>query len=171
MAYENEAIGKALIAQLQAELPGALDTVEAAWASTDPVTLPDPVTWFEGHKPTVLELESASFPFVAVIVPEREPQERPSRWGYQEQSVTAFVDYFVVADDETTVNKRAHRYGQGICQVLQAERVFEGYQQSDYEPQVRLSEASRHASTTEADMFDDDEVDFIQAGRLIVMLE
>jgi len=171
MAYDSEKVGKALKAQLQAELPDTLDAVEAEWAGEDPVTLPDPVTWFEGHKPTVLELESAAFPFVAVLVPERAPQARPSRWGYQEQDITVFVDFFVVAGDETTVNKRAHRYARAICQVLQAERLLEGYQQSDYEPQVRLSEASRHARAVNADMFDDAEVDFIQAGRVIVMLE
>lgn len=171
MAYDAEHVGKALLARLQAALPDALDTVEAEWAGSDPVTLPDPVTWFEGHKPTVLEMESDEFPFVATVVALRTPKERPSRWGYQERTITAFVDYFVVAGDEETVNKRTHRYAQAIVAVLQGERVLYGYQQQDYEPEVKLSEASRHAKTTSADMFIETNVDFIQAGRVTVMME
>lgn len=170
MAYDAEATGNALQTLLEAELGAALDAVEASWAS-DPVTLPDPETWFFGHKPTVLEMESSEFPFVAVLVADRAPQERPMRWGYQESVITAYVDYFVVADDEATVNKRTHRYAQAICQVLQAERIINGYAQQDYEPEVRLSEASRHGKEKEADFFKDAEIDFIQAGRVTVLLE
>lgn len=171
MAYDAEHVGKALLARLQAALPGELDTVETEWAGDDPVTLADPATWFEGHKPTVLEMASDEFPFVATIVALRTPEASLSRWGYQERTITAFVDYFVVADDEETVNKRTHRYAQAIVAVLQGERVMHGYQQQDYEPEVRLSEASRHARTANADMFVDTNVDFIQAGRVAVMLE
>jgi hypothetical protein len=170
VAYDAERTGTALKTQLEAELGDALDAVELSWAS-DPVTLTDPETWFFGHKPTVLEMESAEFPFVAVVVADRAPQERPLRWGYQERVVTAYVDYFVVAEDEATVNKRAHRYAEAICQVLQEERIVNGYAQQDYEPAVRLSEASRHGKETDADFFDDADVDFIQGGRVIVLLE
>lgn len=171
MGYENEKVRSSLRDRLEANLPGQLDTVEAEWAATDPLTLPDPVTWHEGHKPTVVELESSAFPFVAVLVPLRTPEDRPSRWGYQEQELTAFVDFFVVAADEATVNKLVHRYAQAIVAELQRERVIEGYQQKDYEPEVKTSEASRHKKTANADMFKEDEVDFIQMGRVVVMLE
>lgn len=157
--------------RLEDELGAALDTVEAAWAASDPVTLPEPETWFCGHKPTVLEMESAEFPFVAVVVAETAPDERPSRWGYQDERIVVYVDYFVVADDEATVNKRAHRYAEAIRAVLQEQRAIEGYQQQDWRPRVRLSEASRHAKTVEADMFDDGDVDFVQMGRIEVGFE
>jgi hypothetical protein len=173
MGYDAERVGKALKERLESELPDALETVEAAWAGSDPVTLPEPATWFRGHKPTVLELESSSFPFVAVIVAETEPKSAPSRWGYQEEELPVFVDYFVVADDEATVNKRVHRYAEALLTVLQEERVVEGYQQRDYRPRVRLSEASRHAKTRTADMLvpvEGDE-DFIQMGRIQVTFD
>jgi hypothetical protein len=170
MAYDAEATGNALQDVLEDGLADALDAVETAWAS-DPVTLADPETWFFGHKPTVLEMESSEFPFVAVVVADRIPQERPTRWGYQEVTLTVYVDYFVVADDETTVNKYCHRYAQAICQVLQEKRIVNGYAQQDYEPQVNLSEASRHGKETEADFFDTADVDFIQGGRVTVTLE
>lgn len=171
MAYDNEKVRSSLGTRLEANLPGQLDVVEAEWAASDPLTLPDPVTWYEGHKPTILELESAAFPFVAILVPARVPQDRPSRWGYQEQELTAFVDFFVVAADEATVNKLVHRYTQAIVLELQAERVIEGYQQVNHEPEVKISEASRHKKTANSDLFNDDDVDFIQAGRVVVMLE
>jgi hypothetical protein len=172
MSYDAERVGAALKTRLEDELPDALDAVEALWADSDPVTLPDPVTWFEGHKPTVLEMESSEFPFVAVIAAEATPQERPSRWGYQEEMLMGFVDYFVVAADEATVNKITHRYAEAILSVLQEERfIYEGYGQQDYRPRVRLSEASRHAKTANADMFKDADVDFIQMGRVEVVLE
>jgi len=168
MSYDAERVGKALKERLESELGDALDTVEAAWAGDDPVTLPDPVTWFLGHKPTVVEMESSEFPFLGVIVADTSPKGRPSRWGYQEETLTVFVDYFVVADDETTVNKRAHRYAEAILAVLQEERYIEEYMQQDYRPRVRLSEASRHAKTENADMFSADDVDYIQMGRVEV---
>lgn len=170
MSYDVEHILKALKIRLQAELATQLDVVEAAWLAEDPVALPDVVTWYEGHKPTVLELESSSFPFLAVLVARREPMERPSRWGYQDQMLTAYVDFFVVADDETTVNKIAQRYVEAITGILQGERIIHGYAQADYEPLVQISEASRHAKTTNADMFDNDAVDYIQAARITVMM-
>lgn len=170
MAYDAERVGQGLLDLLEDELADALDAVEVLW-SADPVTLPDSETWHFGHKPTVLELESSSFPFVSAIAIGTTPEDRPSRWGYQEETIPVYVDYFVVADTESVVNKRAHRYAEAIVSVLQAQRVIEGYQQQDYRPGVNLSEASRHAKTEDADMFNDDDVDFIQGGRVSVVFE
>jgi len=171
MAYEAEWVRDALKTRLEDNFATALDTVEAEWADTDPVTLPDVVTWFLGHKPTVLELESSAFPFVAIIIADRVPKAAPLRWGYQERVIAAYVDYFVVAADETTVNKIAHRYAEAIISILQAENVIEGFTQMNYEAEVRLSEASRHAKYKEADMFAALDVDFIKMGRVTVPLE
>jgi hypothetical protein len=172
MSYDNERIGTTLNTRLQTNIGAALDTVEATWtARGDPVTLPEPVTWFDGHKPTVLEMVSAEFPFVAVIVGSRSPRSDPIRWGYQVCRVVVWVDFFVVATTEAMVNKIAHRYAEAIVAVLQGERHVEGYRQTDYEPEVVLSEASRHAKTANADLFNDAHVDFIQAGRVVVNFE
>jgi len=173
MAFDAEKTARALQTRLRTRLSSALDAVEATWvAEGDPLTLADPITWFFGHKPTVLEMDSPAFPFVAVVVAERTPQAGPARWGYQEQDLNLFVDFFVVAADETTVNKVACRYTEAIGAVLQEERYVGDYMQADWEPEVHLSEASRHAARqARADMFDDDDVDFIQGGRIIVKLE
>jgi len=173
MSYDNERIAKTLLERLEANLPGQLDVVEALWVTEgDPVTLPDPVTYFRGHKPTVLGEDSTYFPFVAVLIMSRSPQGAPLRWGYQESNMPAFVDFFVVADDEDTVNKIASRYGEAIVLALQEERYVAGYKQDDWEPLVSISEASRHPKTAaQADMFDDADVDFIQGGRVEIGFE
>jgi len=171
MAYKAEWIRNAIKTRLEDNFAAALDTIEAEWADTDPVTLPDVETWFLGHKPTVLELESSEFPFVAIIIADRVPKTEPIRWGYQEQVITAYVDYFVVAADETTVNKIAHRYAEAIITILQGENVIEGFTQQNYEAEVALSEASRHAKHKEADMFAEADVDFIKMGRVTILLE
>lgn len=173
MAYDLEHVARELKSRLQDELPDELDVVETNWSATDPVTLADPETWFLGHKPTVLELESSEFPFVAVVAAARTPETgRGASWDYQKKTQTLFVDYFVVADDEATVNKRANRYAEAICNILQGQAIIYGYYQQDYEPAVNLSEASRHAKHSDnADFFDSDDVDFIQAGRITVKVE
>lgn len=171
MAYTVEALRSALKTILEDGLPDALDTVEAEYAATDPVTLADVVTWHEGHNPDVLELESTSFPFMAVMIAERTPQRGGAQWGYQEFDALAYVDFFTVANDIATVNKKIHRYVKGIVAVLQAERYVSDYKQADFEPEVKISEASRHPKTAEADMFNADDVDYIQAGRVVVTFE
>ena len=93
MAYDNEKVGKAILAHLKSDLATRLVTVAAYWtAQSDPVTLPAVVTWFEGYKPTLLEQAVTAFPFVGVLVPVREPGEDRSAWKYQSQTVHAFVD-------------------------------------------------------------------------------
>ena len=173
MAYDNERILKAVLTLLQANLADELDAVEALWQATDPVTLPDPVTWFEGHKPTVLELPSMSFPFVAVLVPNRTPEEgQAGRWGYEETLHDVMIHFFVVAADEATVAKIAYRYAEAIIRVLQSQRVIGEYAQRHYEPAVSLSVASRHTvGGTSGDAFSEEEVDYIRMGEVATTLE
>jgi hypothetical protein len=173
MAYDSERILKAVKALLQTNLPDELDAVEALWQATDPVTLPEPVTWFEGHKPTVLELPSTSFPFVAVLVPNRTSEEgQAGRWGYEEVLHEAAIHYFVVAATEEIVGKIAHRYAEAIVRVLQAQKVIAQYGQRHYEPAVSLSVASRHTiGGTTGDAFDESEVDYIRMGEVATTLE
>ncbi len=169
MAYDDERIAVALLALLEAGLADSLVTVQATWtANGDTVTLPVPVTWFSGHKPTVLGLPSSSFPFVAVIAPARTPIPQPIRWGMQSSDIRVFIEYFVVAEDETTVNKIAHRYAEAIVPVLQAGRIVARYTQVNYEPEVVLSFATRHTQEANANAFKEADVDFIQMGRITV---
>lgn len=165
MPFDNERIAKAVKACLESELAAALAGVEASWAE-DPLPLPDVATYFYGHKPTVLELPSAAFPFLAVIPTGRRGLRGRYGWGYQDQSPTVYVDWFVVADDETTVDKLCSRYTEAIEKVLQSQRAYAGYEQVDYEPNVDLSEASRHPKQAAANMFDVGDVDFIKMGRM-----
>lgn len=171
MGVENETLARAVNTLLESDLPAALDAVEAIWAATEAVTLPDPVIYFIGHKPTVLEEASTSFPFVAVIVPNREP-DTGGEWGFQEVSYDIFIDYFVVAADEATVNLMVLRYAEAIVNVLQTQSILGGLAQQDYEPALILSEATRHLKNgTTGDAFDTGDVDYIQMGRLTIKVE
>lgn len=166
MPFANESIARAVLAVLETGLAAALATVEAAWHDVDPVTLPAPATWFYGHKPTVLELPSGAFPFVAVIPTGRRPVRQGYGWGFQDQVPSMYIDWLVVADDETTVDRRCSRYAEAVVAVIHGQRAYAGYDLADYEPQIDLSEASRHPQTQDADMLDDDQVDFIKLGRM-----
>ena len=170
MGVENETLARAIKTVLDDELPAALDAVEAEWAAIQAITLSNPVTTFIGHKPTILDEPSTSFPFVAVIVPNREPMEG-SEWGFQDVAYDALIDYFVIAADESTVNLAALRYAQAIVNVLQAHSVISGYAQRNYEPPLVISEASRHlVGGTTGDAFATDDVDYIQMGRITARL-
>lgn len=172
MAYQGEQIGNSLATRLEAGLAAALDVVEAAWtARGDTLALPDAVTWFEGYYPTIAELPSTSFPFVAVMVQNREPQRGRIQWGYQDATYAVWIYYFVVAADEATVNKVCYRYAEALVSILQSERTVEGFQQVDWEPEVRVQRAVRHGTTPNADMFESSQVDFIQMGEVTVYFE
>jgi len=168
MAYDGERLARSTLLWLQSDLGSNLDTVEATWAGTDPVTLPDPVTWHKGHKPTVVELASTAFPFVCVIVVERKP-EHGAEWGFQSREIALFIEYYVVANDEETVDKIASRYAEAIIALLQSGRIVEGFQQVNWEPSVHFSEVLRHPVSTEADMMDATDEDFLKAGRVEVV--
>jgi hypothetical protein len=175
LAYDNELVLKAVKTYLAAGIGDALDDVEADWVTAgDPVALPDPVTYFEGYKPTFLEMESAEYPLVAIMADERRPESGGSQkaeWGYQEQVISCTVNFVVVADDEETVNKIAHRYAQALVDLMQAQRGFEGYTQVDYEPAVTLAPASRHPKTHEANLQEAAQTDFIKVGVIETAME
>ena len=173
MAYENEQIMKAIKALLEATLPGRLDTVEAYWQSEgDALTLPDPVTYHEGYKQTVLELPSSSFPFVSVLVPNRTPTREGAEWGFQESTITAGVHAFVVEADEETVSKMAHRYAEALVLTFQSQQAIAGYRQMNYEPQVSIGVTARHArSGAEGDYFDPAKTDFIRILEVQIELK
>lgn len=171
MAYNNERLARAIITILSEELPTALDAVEDLWASAAPATLPNPVDIVLGHKPTLLALPSAAFPLVCVIPPTRQPQRGPATWGAQEQIISVYLDYFTVAEDEDTVNIQTMRYAEALVTTMQGHRSVAGCRQSDFEPAVDLSEATRHGRTSDADMFDVAQVDFIQGGRITLTFE
>lgn len=171
MGFKNEDIINALLTKLQTDLPDALDAVELARIA-DPVTLPNPVTWFAGHNPDVIDLDSSAFPFVAVLSPGAEPVEsRRATFGYQAQVVELYVDFFVVASDKATVNKIGWRYAEALVNVLESQAVIGGFQQRDYNPAVRLTEVMRHqVYFNDSDLDETTETDYIQGGRITVII-
>lgn len=182
MAYVNEIAQKALLALLAENLDAALSSVALFWNSRSEtsIALPSPVTFFEGHNPTVLELPSSAFPFISVIDAGRSPRSSRAAWGYQEQEISIFIDFFVVGSDLSTVNLVCQRYTQAVTSAIAASRVIEApdygimFTQSDYEPSVTQSEASRHSVYTGdglgGDMFDSSDVDFIKGARVTLNL-
>ena len=177
MAYDNEVVLKAVKTYLQDNLETALTTVETYWrtqTTPDPLILPLPVTYFEGYKPTFLEMESSEFPLVAIMAMERTPESggtQKASWGYQEQVISCIVNFVVVSDDEEGVNKIAQRYARAVVALMQAQRNFAGYAQVDFEPAATLSPASRHARTHEASMMEPETTDFIMAGAVETVME
>jgi len=171
VSVENETLARAIKTLLDDELPAALDAVEAEWAAIQAITLSNPVTTFIGHKPTILDEPSTSFPFVAVIVPNREPLEG-GEWGFQDVAYDVLIDYFVIAADESIVNLAALRYAQALVSMLQTHSIISGYAQRNYEPPLTLSEASRHLKGgTVGDAFDTSDVDYVQMGRITIRLQ
>lgn len=171
MAYDNERIGKAIKAHLVADLPAQLDVVEAAWTATDPLALPEPVTWFEGYKPTVLEMAQDEFPYVGILVPVREVGTGKAQWGYQGQMVHAFVDFAVCAEDEATANKMGYRYAEALCLTLKRSASFAGFTQVNYEPPVSLVSFTRHLKDpANADAFSADDVYYLALKSIAVDL-
>jgi len=172
MAFNLERVARAWLAAIQADLPDALDAVEALWTGTDPVTLPNPVNYFLGYKPTIPELPSTSFPWVAVLVQEREPVSTGEpEWGAQAQRLTVYLDFFVVADTEQAANLMGFRYAEAMVRVTQGHYVVEGCRQRNYEAKVTLSNAMRHPKAQDADMTDARWVDFIEMGRIEIQVE
>lgn len=164
MAYENEAVMRAIQTLLEDELTDALDVVEASWQAVDPVALPDPVAYHPGYKLTILELPSTSFPFVSILAPNRSPFEsQAGRLGQEDVRIEAALHVFVIADDEATVTKLAHRYAEALVNVFQANQVIAAHAQRHWEPAVRVGVTERHAKGgTSGDLFDPESTDFIR---------
>lgn len=173
MAYNAERIVDTYTTFLQENLADALDAVEVLWAD-DPVTLADPVTWYKGYNPVLLEMPSTSFPFVGLLAGERRPERGENEvasWGYQEQEVTLFIDYFVVGDSHADVNRMAYRYAEAICNVLQSEKSPGGYPQWNFEPLVSLYEAIKHRKIVQATRLKADDWDYLRGGRIATIIE
>ena len=171
MALNAERLARAIKTLIESDLEDKLEAVETLWTDTSPITLAEPANVFLGHKPTLLEMPSSAFPIICVITPQRDPQQEHSRWGYQEQTVMVYLDFFTVASDEATVNLATWRYAEALVALLQDNRVIAGCAQLDFEPGILFSEASRHATYVQGDMQDDASVDFIQGGRIMLAFE
>ncbi len=170
--YDGERLSRLVQTALADELSDALDTVEARWAATVPVTLPDPVTYQLGFNPVLLEKESVDFPIVAVIPGERVPEDDRKRvWGaYQKEAYYVDIHYFVVADTIDQVNLICYRYTEAIVAVLQAHRVIGSYEQLDWKPEVELGIAGRHPKAKLADLSMEADTDYVVGGRVTIAL-
>jgi hypothetical protein len=163
--YKAEDIARAVQGKLQGDLPAALDAVETRWAS-DPLSLPDVVTWLLGHHPTVLERPLADFPLVACLVPDRSAGERSSQWGLQKTVNTVYVDCFVASTSVADVNKMCWRYVEAVVSVAQSyELLASGLRQVAFEPAVQLSETMRQYEDNSDTEF------FTQMGRVTLRVE
>ena len=174
MAYRGEDLERGIDTLLQANMAAALNTVEARWAATAPLTLPDVVNWSRGFRPEMFELPSTSYPYVVTIAIERLPDAgQAGRSGLQNVRYTSRISVFVVADTEDEVITIAHRYAEAIVDILQANQTVGGCSQVNHEPQVdiwpdlevRLKEGNK------GDMYDSDDVDFLRLTLVTVLWE
>ena len=160
--YLAEYLERDLETLLQNNLSTALDTVEAEWAGTDPVTLTDPANWDRGYRAWMLDLPSTSYPYILTIIVQRTPD--PSHAGRLKQQAVEYagtISAFIVADTEAEAVKFAHRYAQAICSVLQSQLVIQGCKQRDWKPAVSiLSDNSVHLKAgASGDTYTTDDVD------------
>jgi len=123
-----EYVAKAAKTHLEADMEAALDAIEVEWA-TDPITLPDVVTWHLGHLPTVVELARASFPVVTVGAfnedPSPDPYTKMNQWGLGEGTVPLIVNWFIDDDDQETCYKKCLRFGQAIDAIIREHRKLD----------------------------------------------
>lgn len=172
-AFEGERLARLLLGTLEADLPDALDDVAGRWVAEAALALPDPVTYHLGFNPTLLELESTSFPIVAVIPGETVPEGPTGGWGFQKEAQVVDIHFFVAADDLDTVGILSWRYAEAIRSVLQGNRVIGGYEQADYRPEFEPGLAGRHPKYRLAEMADslsEADVDYVQGGRITITL-
>lgn len=170
MSYDAELVSRAVLVQLQAAFATAKAEIAAFWADTYPMTLPTPVTWFYGHNPVIIEQASSAFPYVSVVTPGADPAGGMESLGYGEQTVTVYVDYFVVADEIADVNVLVQRYAAALVLAAQAKRNYAGYVCEHTPFPVAISEAFRHPKQANADTFVASDTDFIQGGRVTLTL-
>jgi len=137
-SYEGETIERAAQTLLQDNLGDALDDVEARWVDIDVMTLPEPVNWGRGYRTFMLELASTYYPYVLTIVERFEPQGQEGRRTAQNAAYQLIYTAWVVADTEADVVDLAHRYGEAIVDVLQANPEIAGRQQRNQKPAVRI---------------------------------
>lgn len=171
MGYDAETVSRAVYAHLQTAFAEARDAIATQWATLAPLDIPGPVTWFYGHNPVILELPSMAFPFVSVVAPGSDPASAgpDAQAGYGEQTVTVYVDFFVVADTVDVVNVLVQRYAAALYQAITMQRAYGGYLRERYPMPVSISEAVRHSKAVNADLYTDDQ-DYFQGGRITLTL-
>jgi hypothetical protein len=169
-AYDSERIARLLKGYIEAGLPAKLDLVEARWASEAPLTLPDPVTFYLGFMPDLLELYSASFPIVCVIPAERNPEGAAS-WGFQKHDALLDIHFFNVADTYDDIFLYTYRYAEAITLLLQDYHFIANHEQKEYKPEVKLGMAGRHPVSGFSDMSTEAGTDYVQGGRVTITLK
>ena len=117
----NETIVKALAAQLAAQLPAAVATVNAD--VTDGYTILDPLNVYD-HMPLLSTIAGAGFPAVAI-------QDGPSR--IEDDLVSSatgehqlLVVAFLANPDPEALAWQLRRYEQAVMLAIQADRTYSG---------------------------------------------
>lgn len=171
--YKAEYLERAVEALLVAGIGDALDVVEAEWAATDAVTLPEPVNWDRGYRTWMLDLPSTSYPYILTIFVNRTPG-KIAGLKMQDAEYAGAISIFVVADTEAEVAKIAHRYAQAMISILQSNQVVEGCRQRDWKPEVTIlaDNATHQKAGVSGDMYNAGDVDYIRLVEIgLVMTE
>ena len=171
--YLAEYLERDIEALLVAGISAALDAVEAEWAATDAVTLPEPVNWDRGYRTWMLDLPSTSYPYVLTLFVQRTPNAgQAGRLKLQDVEYSGQISTFVVADTEAECSKIAHRYAQAIISILQANLVVRGCKQRDWKPAVSiLADSTTHQKAgTSGDIYNPEDVDYIRLVEIELVL-
>ena len=170
-----EDVASSLDVLMRAHIEDAIDAVWDEMSAKDAVYYtaigePVPVTpklypslFFLGHHPSILEREPEDYPNITVVSYDHRTAHDDDADQYESARNLAYVEAFVLHDDESTVNRLAWRYAKAMHRVVAS---FKELSDSDIEPitftpQTQIS----NAAARRVSQFTD-EITYIQGCRL-----
>jgi len=161
-----EEVAKAVKSHLESDLAGKLDEVETYWSGEgDALTLPDPVTWYLGFDPDILDCARSLLPIVVSMAQDEGPSgkhesrgvtyaEQSDQWGYGGGQALATIIWRVDADTTENAAKYGWRYAKAIHKVLKDHRKLDtGIYQTSYVPNVMVDPPKREYPDTGAQFY------------------
>jgi len=170
--YLAEWLERGVEALIQSGISAALDAVQAEWAGTDALTLPEPANYDRGYRAFMLDLASTEYPYVLTMFPNRNPGKTEGL-KTQQSTYQGTVSIFVVGSTEAIADKIAKRYAQAVISVLQGTTVVQGCELSDWKPAVQiLADSAVHLiAGNSGDTYKAEDVDYMRLVDITLAYE
>lgn len=122
-----------------------------------------PAKFFLGHHPSILERDPEDYPNITVVSYDHRSANDFGADQYETARNLAYVEAFVLHDDESVVNRLAWRYAKAMHRVV---GQFKDLSDSDIEPITATPETQiSNAAARRVSQFTDD-ITYIQGCRL-----
>jgi hypothetical protein len=170
-----EEVARAALLVVKDNIEDALDAVwddmaiedaayYAALGESVPFTpKPYPVRFYLGHHPSILERPSTDYPNITVVSHDHQSVDDFGADQYEVANNVAYIEAFVMHDDESTLNRIAWRYAKAIHRIV---AQFKDLSDSDVEPIDKTPDVSvSNAMARRVDEFKED-ITFLQGCRL-----